>query len=59
LAGIRIIITQVTNTASAGWAIPVAFRNGLQKQNATEISFLKQVQIGRTCGEIRTEETQQ
>jgi len=42
LAGIRIIITQVTNTASAGWAVPASFRNSLQKQIATEILFFKQ-----------------
>jgi hypothetical protein len=60
LAAIRIIITQVTNTASAGWAVPASFWNGLQKQIATEYcSSNKQGKTERkSYGETRTEEIQ-
>jgi len=47
LAGIRIIITQVTNTASAAWAVPASFWNSLQKQIATKILFFKQAMANR------------
>jgi hypothetical protein len=47
LAGIRIIITQVTNIASAGWAVPASFWNCLQKHTATEILFFKQARENR------------